>query len=740
LRPSQISPREREILLEIEERLSEVQKLELREIVAEEFKPHRHALSEHRRQRVLLLDGGRGTGKTSFLLTLMNRWNHAAGDERAEEWEFEKEAPKSVRVIRNLDFDPLPPSMPLLAAIVHAWRPLAEYYDMESFGNIDVCDDDSRRHLMDDWHTLFRVAAAGWSEIPRSKGLIEEVLDREEQVRDWQFFRDHWVWFVDRLISSGKCLKKDRDRLAERPAFVVVIDDVDLQVERVRELLPALRLLAHDNVFFLVAADLDHLTAMLTLEFFGQQQRLANTQRGDLTAAYASDWARELARASVEKVFPLRNRWRIEPLTLAQLLRYPGDELVSAECSESRTIHGVLDRITTDVSRRSYRGADKSGPTKAGDAVALLADAAEKALVRLNAGSYRSVQQLWQTVSELLDGGDTPSRKEPAELLARLVTVAAGSPVAILPGDDHKYTVQVTTGGELAALYLPGPTDPGGVDDIVVSARADFAYIPADDKIPITFMSTGQSSFNFTAGLIAKTLQELTFPVDASTLTWNAHLTMAWTAWHGAGVNASFAWPWHTHPRPDELLKRTAQWGKYLNKIGGIAEQENIREKHAYAWVFYEREAYFQRLSKNPPPAPNPMSLADARDFPWDKLLSFVREDESAEGAKEWTTRTLPLLLRPEIGLTPDTQKKLLPYIAIGDERVLQDLRDQRRRLATNAIVVASLRRGRRQPEPSGGDIERLLGRVEEHHRKVYNLPSSVWHEYIEPNAEGSPA
>jgi len=365
----------------------------------------------------------------------------------------------------------------------------------------------------------------------------------------------------------------------------------------------------------------------------------------------------------------------------------------------------------------------------------LLADAAEKALVRLTAGSYRSAQQLWQTVSDIVDDS-TMTQKEPAEfkLLARVVTVEPGSPAAILHEEDGDYSVQVTTGGELAALYLPGPTDAGGVDDVVVSARADFAYIPADEKIPISLLSHRRSHFNFTAGLIAKTLQELAFPVDATTLTWNAHLTMAWTAWHGAEVNASFGWPWHTHPRPDELLKRTAQWAKYLREIGGIAEQENIRERHAYAWVYYEREAYFERLAIEPPFVPDPLALADDTVFPWDDLLAFAHEGEDVEEANEWVTRTLPLLARPEIGLDPDTQERFLAHTP-HDERVLQGLRDLRRRLATNAVLVAGLRRGKREPDPSGKQVEGLLRRVERHHTKVYNRKSSPWYAFVESNA-----
>jgi hypothetical protein len=740
LRSEQLSDKEWEIVDELEQRLAEVKTLAPPvSDPGDEFKPHHLAFAEDRRQRVLLLDGGRGTGKTSFLLTLINRWNRGAGDSRAKEWPLDdsirKAAPDFVRVIRNLDFDPLPHSMPLLAGIVHAWRPVAEYYDVETFGNAEIGNDDEGRRLMDAWHTLFRVAAAGWSELPRSRGLIEEVLDREEQVRDWQYFREHWVWFVDEVIRAGKRLKGVK-ALPSQPAFVIVIDDVDLQVERARELLPALRLLAHDNVFFLVAADLAHLTDMLVLDFFGQQQRLASIVSNDLGDAFGDRWSTELARAAVQKVFPIRNRWRLAPLTLTEMLRYPQQTPIGDDCSKSRTIHGVLDGVTAEVTRRNYRGADKQGPTKAGDAVTSLAKAADDARLTLTAGSYRSVQQLWQTVSDFPEAnGGVVSRKLAAETLARLVSPEPGSTALVVAEADDTFSVQVTTGGELAALYLPGPTDRGGADDVVVSARPEFVYIPPDDRGVIAFMSTRRSPFDFTAGLIAKTLQELAFPVDAASLTWNAHLTLAWTAWHWSDVTASFAWPWHTHPRPDELLERTARWATYLAKVGGIAEQQNVRERHAYAWVYYECEMHLRRLGlDSPPPNTNPLTFADKVDFPWDDLLMFVGAEQRDDEVREWTTRTLPLLLRPEIGLRHATQRKILPFVET-DQRVISDLYDQRRQLATNAVVVASLRRGKRAAEPSGKQVDELLQRIENYHRRVHNQDSSLWYELIETRA-----
>ncbi len=64
---------------------------------------------------------------------------------------------------------------------------------------------------------------------------------------------------------------------------------------------------------------------MLKLDFFGQQNRLANHQGGTnaLMAADVDRWAAHLGNASFEKVFPLRNRWTLRQLSLRELLMFP---------------------------------------------------------------------------------------------------------------------------------------------------------------------------------------------------------------------------------------------------------------------------------------------------------------------------------------------------------------------------------------------------------------------------------
>jgi hypothetical protein len=94
------------------------------------------------------------------------------------------------------------------------------------------------------------------------------VLDREEQVGDWQRLDRQWYDFVDDVIEFATTrVPQPAGPLPKDPVFVIMIDDVDLQVGRVRELLPALRLLYHPSVVFVVAAHRKHLIDMLALDF-----------------------------------------------------------------------------------------------------------------------------------------------------------------------------------------------------------------------------------------------------------------------------------------------------------------------------------------------------------------------------------------------------------------------------------------------------------------------------------------
>ena len=126
-----------------------------------------------RRPQVLLLDGARGTGKTSLLLTMAHWWNIHDGcsvqrpDRGGAQYQTRVErigerlpfkpactTPTHIHPLRILDFDPLPPQMPLIAGIVQAWQPLARKYDDLSQRPEEECDSGVGT-LEDQWANLF---------------------------------------------------------------------------------------------------------------------------------------------------------------------------------------------------------------------------------------------------------------------------------------------------------------------------------------------------------------------------------------------------------------------------------------------------------------------------------------------------------------------------------------------------------------------------------------------------------
>ena len=437
-----------------------------------------------RRPQVLLLDGARGTGKTSLLLTMAHRWNihddcdvarHDDDDGQYKErvkriqnllrFQNDGRIPQHLHPLRILDFDPLPPQMPLIAGIIQAWQPLAEKYDELSRGPVE-CDDEGET-LQDRWDKLFRVATVGWSPVPLAKGLLEHVLDRQEQVSEWQRLGQSWHEFVTKVIACGKCVR-DPHKLRGEPVFVIMIDDVDLQVERIRELLPALRLLYHPNVAFLVAAHWEHLVDTLKLDFLGQQNRLANRLANSsvLSAADDDKWSGTLAHAAAAKVFHLKNKWTLRKLTLHELLAFPNsrDDAAALEKRDASI------RATMRTMLNKWPGASKR--TGLGEYLHKMAGTQDDPYEIPPFITYRDVHQIYESASMQHDG-----QAEAVEAVRRLISDPESEAVTLGSAEGAEPIVEYRGVGQLAALFRLDQIEPtSALSGIVLSARPEFTY------------------------------------------------------------------------------------------------------------------------------------------------------------------------------------------------------------------------------------------------------------------------
>ena len=727
LRPDQLSQHELSIIRSIEDQLR------IRQAGAspadKSAKPYLASI-QVRRPQVLLLDGARGTGKTSLLLTMAHRWNthDGCGVPRHDPGTL----PKYLHPLRILEFDPLPPQMPLIAGIVQAWQPLAKKYDELSGQSEEECDGEVET-LEDQWNNLFRVAAVGWSPMPTAKGLLEQVLDRQEQVSEWQRLGQRWYEFVEKVIACGKCLS-NLHKLGGEPVFVVMIDDVDLQVERIRELLPALRSLYHPNVAFLVAAHWEHLVDTLKLDFLGQQNRLANRLENSnvLSAADDDKWSGTLAHAAATKVFPLKNKWTLRKLTLHELLAFPnsGDNAAALEKGDASiraTMRTMLNKWPCESKR-----------TGLGEYLHKMAGTKDDPYEIPPFITYRDVHQIYESASMQRD-----RKAEAIEAVRRLISDPESEAVTLEAAEEGEPIVEFRGVGQLAALFRSVQVEQtAALSGIVLGASPDFIYRKEPSSEAISMRGYVGAEVNFTTAMLAVTIQDALYGVAAPGLQWNVSLALAWTRVRvldkNAYVNLSFQWRFHEHPHPFQLLEWSREWRAFIRTLQ-VSPAQRL-ERIAYAWIFYQ----LKWLGAEMPGVLTPSQVKVIRSGHWKKLLTVTprkRDEWERElwRTQDWRTQTLPLLARPEIGLPPTVQRQLLGLAesdADADRSVLKIphewLRDQRRRLVTDAIIAAGEEEGGRAEDAENTErVEGIVAQLEAQHRAAHDS-DSPWRKIVE--------
>ena len=443
--------------------------------------------------------------------------------------------------------------MPLIAGIVHAWEPLAAKYD--ELARVPADCDEEDETLKDRWDRLFRVAAVGWSPVPAAKGLLEQVLDRQEQVREWQCLGQRWHEFVTEVIDRGKRLT-GKHRLDGKPMFVIMIDDVDLQVERIRELLPALRLLYHPNVAFLVAADWAHLVDTLKIEFLGRQNRLSNRriERSALTEADEDKWAGTLAFAAATKVFPLKNKWALRRLTVHELLAFPGTEgdatdLEAADRDTPSTMKMILNEWPRDPKGKP------SGEVKLGDYLNSLFGFKDGPYEVPSFITYRDAHQIFERASMQGENG-----RRAIEAVRLLISGPETEATKLGGAGAREPLVEYQLVGELVALFRQSYfEDTAASSGIEISARPDFVLrkgrFPDPGNMPEAVDNEGECI----RAMLAMTIQDEGYGVAAPGLRWNIRLALAWTRVRVLDENSFhklvFQWRFHEHPHPFRLIE-----------------------------------------------------------------------------------------------------------------------------------------------------------------------------------------
>jgi hypothetical protein len=269
--------------------------------VADRDRMWRARIHAARRNRILLISGDRGSGKTSLLVTLIDRF---------------KEPDRLGLSI--LDFDPLPPGLPLLAwlmtPILKLCQALDRPEDRRSGYAQSSCDDPCAprgpgsevQPLGQRAHALLQDAIRGWtSGSGDGRSSSEQVLDRHEQVEDWYALTCRWETLLDEVLSR---LERQNRLRFNTGLLVAAIDDLDMQTSRIPEALHAIRLLYHPRLVWVLTAHEPQIFQMLEAEY---ENRLPPVPKGI---------AKKLPEALLAKTIPEHHRAHLSPVSLRWIL------------------------------------------------------------------------------------------------------------------------------------------------------------------------------------------------------------------------------------------------------------------------------------------------------------------------------------------------------------------------------------------------------------------------------------
>ncbi len=168
----------------------------------------RDRLERARRNNIIMIDGNRGAGKTSLLLTLLKGWldpKFFKDTDLQNEFETMKD---TVLALHPIDFDPLPQNLSLYNWIIQAFAPLV---DSQSGNNAHIfLELEESRQADQSLNSLFRelqqVAAAGWStgkfmQVP-GRDVEDYLVWQGEQQFNWQNLQSKWQNFLGPVAET----------------------------------------------------------------------------------------------------------------------------------------------------------------------------------------------------------------------------------------------------------------------------------------------------------------------------------------------------------------------------------------------------------------------------------------------------------------------------------------------------------------------------------------------------------
>lgn len=295
--------------------------------------------------RAVLIDGGRGSGKTVVLMRLLHFWSDSLRE--PPRTKVEDEFLAAISEIERRDHPtgqarPDPASHPivpigfiqlsLLEESANLLTYLSGYLHQVIAAIVDTrgtrtrsglspwtAVEDSGTHLSQAWNQFLQAIAHASNDQPSER---KKTLDPEAwalELRDAEFRRRdisyHFTDLMNTLVNDFASKFLSRGRI---PMFVIAIDDADMRPQQSVKLLNVIRQLSHPRVGFIMTGDTPLFVRMLTDSYLGRLRMplraLDLDDRNSQEQLEDRRFAGKLARDIYDKVVPRPHRYELPPL------------------------------------------------------------------------------------------------------------------------------------------------------------------------------------------------------------------------------------------------------------------------------------------------------------------------------------------------------------------------------------------------------------------------------------------
>lgn len=296
-------------------------------------KSHQLYLSSNRKSRISFIDGQRGTGKSTALITLMSfiKKNKIIGAKNKESSKRINEAMNAIKnrvvILEPIDMEPVPEHWNMLPAILARIEDAFLRYSRSDNSNIKpgLLDPSGYYHdAQRDLTQLQNKIAMSWDGNLHQRGV---TLDPNAYAAETMNNERDRMKLNPAFTKVLGALAKQIDLCSsiDRPIFLLPIDDFDLNPRACLEMLRLLRMVSSPRLFTLVLGDLKVVDIVLNLKHSSNLNSVYGSSNENMLSVTPQEIAKlagQISANALQKLLPTMQIVELGSLTICEALNY----------------------------------------------------------------------------------------------------------------------------------------------------------------------------------------------------------------------------------------------------------------------------------------------------------------------------------------------------------------------------------------------------------------------------------